>query len=101
MKHTTHFLALLTLILGAGCGDSDVASGAWVWDLPEEILPPRVPEDNPMSTAKVELGRFLFYDTQLSENQTQSCGSCHQQELAFTDGLAQAEGSTGEIHPRN
>jgi cytochrome c peroxidase len=100
MKHTTHFLALLPLILGAGCGDSDVASGAWVWDLPEEVLPPRVPEDNPMSTAKVELGRFLFYDKQLSENQTQSCGSCHQQELAFTDGLAQAEGSTGEIHPR-
>ncbi|MGB5193510.1 MAG: MbnH family di-heme enzyme, partial [Polyangiales bacterium] len=25
----------------------------------------------------------------------------HQQELAFTDGLAQAEGSTGEVHPRN
>jgi cytochrome c peroxidase len=101
MKHVTHFLVLLPLILGAGCGDSDAASGAWVWNLPEEILPPRVPEDNPMSTAKVELGRFLFYDTRLSANETQSCGSCHQQELAFTDGLAQAEGSTGEIHPRS
>jgi cytochrome c peroxidase len=101
MKHVTHFLVLLPLILGAGCGDSDAASGAWVWNLPEEILPPRVPEDNPMSTAKVELGRFLFYDIRLSANETQSCGSCHQQELAFTDGLAQAEGSTGEIHPRS
>jgi cytochrome c peroxidase len=37
----------------------------------------------------------------LSGNETQSCGSCHQQELAFTDGLAQAEGSTGQIHPRS
>ena len=103
MKHVAHFLFLLPLILGAGCGDSDAASAseAWVWDLPGEILPPRVPEDNPMSTAKVELGRFLFYDTRLSANETQSCASCHQQELAFTDGLAQAEGSTGEIHPRN
>ncbi|MGB5703892.1 MAG: MbnH family di-heme enzyme, partial [Polyangiales bacterium] len=54
-----------------------------------------------MSIAKVELGRFLFYDTQLSGNQTQSCGSCHQQALAFTDALAQAEGSTGQIHPRS
>ncbi|MBW1754773.1 MAG: hypothetical protein JRJ80_01240, partial [Deltaproteobacteria bacterium] len=59
MKHVAHFLFLLPLILGAGCGDSDAASAseAWVWDLPDEILPPRVPEDNPMSTAKVELGR--------------------------------------------
>jgi cytochrome c peroxidase len=54
-----------------------------------------------MSEAKVELGRFLFYDTKLSGNQTQSCGTCHLQEFAFTDELAQAEGSTGEIHPRS
>ena len=73
----------------------------WVWELPENVLPPRVPEDNPMTAAKVELGRFLFYDKKLSANGTQSCGSCHRQDLAFTDGLAQAEGSTGEIHPRS
>jgi cytochrome c peroxidase len=54
-----------------------------------------------MSVAKVELGRFLFYDTRLSGNLSQSCASCHRQELAFTDGRALAEGSTGEIHPRN
>jgi cytochrome c peroxidase len=60
-----------------------------------------VPEDNPMTVEKVELGRFLFYDTRLSGNQTQSCGSCHQQDLAFTDGLARSEGSTGELHPRS
>ena len=103
MKHLSHTLILLPLLLGTGCGDSDTASasGAWVWDIPDTIPPPRVPEDNPMSEAKVELGRFLFYDTKLSGNQTQSCGSCHLQELAFTDGLPQAEGSTGEIHPRS
>lgn len=103
MKHLSHTLILLPLLFGAGCGDSDTASvpEQWAWDLPDNILPPRVPEDNPMSVPKVELGRFLFYDTRLSDNQTQSCGSCHKQELAFTDGLALAEGSTGEIHPRN
>jgi cytochrome c peroxidase len=72
-----------------------------VWDLPDTVPLPRVPEDNPMSVAKVELGRFLFYDKRLSGNRTQSCGSCHLQELAFTDGLARAEGSTGELHPRS
>mgnify|MGYP001815170280 FL=1 len=99
---TIPYLLVLFLAL-AGCGASDAASGPeeWVWDLPENIVPPRVPDDNPMSVPKVELGRFLFYDTRLSGNETQSCASCHKQELAFTDGLALAEGSTGEIHPRN
>ncbi|MFZ1863013.1 MAG: MbnH family di-heme enzyme [Polyangiales bacterium] len=96
-------LPILTLLLfGAGCGGSDSASGteAWVWDLPDGVPEPRVPEDNPMSADKVALGRFLFYDKRLSGNQTQSCGSCHKQELAFTDGLPHAQGSTGEPHPR-
>jgi len=32
---------------------------------------------------------------------TQSCASCHLQALAFTDGLPQGVGSTGEVHPRS
>ena len=60
-----------------------------------------VPADNPMSEAKVELGRHLFYDSRLSGNQTFSCASCHRQELAFTDGRPRAVGSTGELHPRS
>jgi cytochrome c peroxidase len=54
-----------------------------------------------MSAAKVELGRRLFYDVRLSGNGTQACSSCHQQKRAFTDGRAQALGSTGESHPRS
>lgn len=54
-----------------------------------------------MSGSKVELGRFLFYDRRLSGNGTQSCADCHQQDKAFTDGRAQAIGSTGELHPRS
>jgi cytochrome c peroxidase len=103
MKTLLQNLVLLALVLAAGCGGSDAASApeAWVWDLPDTVPEPRVPEDNPMTAAKVELGRFLFYDKRLSANETESCGSCHRQELAFTDGLAQAKGSTGETHPRS
>jgi cytochrome c peroxidase len=54
-----------------------------------------------MTAQKVELGRHLFYDVRLSGNGLQACGTCHLQEKAFTDGLAVAKGSTGEIHPRN
>lgn len=71
------------------------------WALSSGFPAPPVPTTNPMSLAKVELGRHLFYDQRLSVNNAQSCASCHRQELAFTDGLAQAKGTTGELHPRS
>lgn len=77
------------------------ASGNWQWNLPSYFPTPKVPADNPMSTEKVDLGRFLFYDKRLSANGQQSCASCHQQGKAFTDGLAQPIGSTGQVHPRS
>jgi cytochrome c peroxidase len=69
-------------------------------NLPSDFPPPVIPEDNPLTAEKVELGRHLFYDKRLSGNETQACASCHQQKLAFTDGRATALGSTGEAHPR-
>ena len=71
------------------------------WNLPAGFPVPPVPEDNPMTEAKVELGRYLFYDVRLSGNGTMACASCHHQEQAFTDGLAVPVGSTGEPHIRN
>ncbi|SVC25885.1 uncharacterized protein METZ01_LOCUS278739, partial [marine metagenome] len=70
------------------------------WILPENMPVPVVPPDNPMTVTKVELGRWLFYDTRLSVNKTMSCGSCHVQHLAFTDERGNAVGVTGERHPR-
>lgn len=100
------------LVMGvAGCGDDeyvgpvfvepDLEGESYEWNLPPGFPEPTVPEDNPMSEAKVELGRHLFHDTRLSGNGTQSCASCHQQAKAFTDGREVAVGSTGERHPRN
>jgi cytochrome c peroxidase len=87
---------LLPLIfLGQGNG------AVYQWNLPKGFVQPIVPIENPMSDAKVELGRFLFYDKKLSQNQTQSCSSCHIQALAFSDGKGRGEGSTGDIHPRS
>jgi cytochrome c peroxidase len=54
-----------------------------------------------MSAAKVALGRRLFYDVRLSLNRSMSCGSCHRQQLAFTDGRRRAIGATGQSHRRN
>jgi cytochrome c peroxidase len=74
--------------------------GTYEWNLPAGFPLPNVPRDNPMTKEKVELGRYLFYDKRLSLNQTQSCATCHKQELAFTDGRAHGLGSTGQRHPR-
>ena len=98
------------IALLAGCGGGGVSvtdtAGApdgngWAWALPANFPTPKVPVDNPMSAAKVELGRFLFYDKRLSGNGTQSCGSCHEQARAFTLPTETARGSTGEFTPRN
>ena len=73
----------------------------WRWELPADMPPPQVPADNPMNAAKVELGRWLFYEPRLSGNGSMSCASCHIQSLAFTDGMPRSVGSTGEVHPRS
>ena len=63
-----------------GCeGGADDAPEVWGWELPPGFPEPQVPEDNPMSAAKVDLGRHLFYDTRLSFNEGVSCASCHRQ----------------------
>jgi len=108
-RRTVWLSALATGVIALGLGGRVVQiSGSdafrpddWVWDVPNGTPLPRVPDDNPMTRAKVELGRHLFYDPRLSENGTQSCATCHEQARAFTDGRDLAVGSTGEVHPRS
>jgi cytochrome c peroxidase len=55
------------------------------------------PADNPPTEEGVYLGRMLFYDPILSADSTQSCASCHNQQLAFTDnGRAFSVGIRGD-----
>lgn len=74
---------------------------AYRWQIPEWLPPPVVPADNPMSEAKVELGRHLFYDRRLSRDGSMSCATCHQQARAFADDRSTPSGITSERHPRN
>lgn len=92
-------LAGLIGLVVVGCGGTE-SGDSWPWNLPAHFPLPKVPQSNPMSSAKVDLGRHLFYDVRLSYNESQSCGSCHEQDRAFTDARAQGLGSTGELHPR-
>lgn len=60
-----------------------------------------IPADNPTSKQGVYLGRMLFYEKRLSANNSISCGSCHQQAKAFTDGKPFSEGVDQVPTPRN
>lgn len=50
-----------------------------------KAFPKMPPSDNEPTVEGAALGRYLFYDTILSANYTFSCGSCHRQEVAFSD----------------
>ena len=60
-----------------------------------------VPELNPLTTAKVALGRKLFFDSLLSRDRTRACASCHDPGQAFTDGRAVALGVDGREGTRS
>jgi len=49
------------------------------------LLPPNLPSDNPLTKAKVQLGRMLFYEKSLSLDGTINCASCHDQSTGFSD----------------
>ena len=71
------------------------ADAPFDWKLPRGFPVPFVPADNPMSTAKVALGKQLFFETRLSRTGLYSCASCHDPAKSYSDGRAVAVGSMG------
>lgn len=95
-QHAAKWLAVLMLgWIGVSCErdpeittnvtDSPGEPRTYFLDIPSNFPPMPLPADNPMTVEGVELGRKLFYDPILSRDGTQSCGSCHNQAVAFTD----------------
>lgn len=78
-----------------------VIASSWTWHLPPNFPAPAVPADNPMSEARFQLGRLLFYDKKLSGAGAFACASCHLQSRAFTDGNRVSVGASGQRTPRN
>ena len=59
------------------------------------------PDGKPPSKHEVELGKTLFFDNRLSLNQQQSCATCHNPDLGFSDGMASGHGTMGGNLGRN
>lgn len=56
---------------------------------------------NPITNEKALLGRVLFYDKNLSIDNTISCASCHQQAFAFSDPTLASQGVQGGLTARH
>lgn len=57
--------------------------------------------DNPLTEAKVDLGRMLYYDPRLSRDQKISCNSCHELARYGVDGQSVSAGHMGQKGNRN
>ncbi len=100
---TSTFRVLMALCLAIGfaaCASGteeatavDEAAAAPTFPELPGYAPIEVPADNPMTAAKVALGKQLYYDQRLSGDGQRSCYGCHVQENGLTDGLPLAVGA--------
>lgn len=101
-SHGTLLVLLLAgLILAGGLAADSVMGQTQRSPVLGPLPPVPVPRDNPMSEAKVELGKLLFFDPRLSGDASTSCASCHKPEAGWGDGGDVSRGYPGTQHWRN
>lgn len=111
MRHTTAIKLIVVLAAAALLPElvraSDESTNSPGFEIkiprgiPQDLWAYFIPADNPMTAAKADLGRTLFFDARLSADGSVSCASCHDPKRAFTDGRAIAEGIGGRKGARN
>jgi len=108
-------LGTLAALLAIGCGTAkeppkpaapqgeSFTSGEYATTLPLGLQAGAayVPENNPISEAKIELGRRLYYDPRLSRDGTVSCASCHDPDKGFSDARPTSLGIGRQAGARN
>jgi len=107
MSRTSRFVVALicgmTVALSTGSGFTASAGSGVEFPPPPPLgldeVP--VPEDNPMTPAKVDLGRRLFFEKRISGDGTIACASCHMPQRGFSNGRQYAIGIGGRIGLRN
>lgn len=67
----------------------------------EALGEPPIPADNPMSEAKIELGKMLFWDPRLGGDASTACVTCHEPDQGWAFGDSLSRGYPGTVHWRN
>jgi len=98
------FFCVLLLLVAQSCErEKDVLTHAARPDLPQEPFPYLSPDFGNVTefNHQATLGRVLFYERQLSANNSISCGSCHKQAFSFADNVAFSRGLNNQLTHRN
>ena len=90
-------VVIASLIAGACAQPMTPEMASW----PAADMAAPFPADNPPTPMKIELGRRLFYDGDLSWDGTMSCATCHEQKRGFTDPNKTRAGFDGTPGERN
>lgn len=73
-----------------------IADEAFTLAIPSGLKPLRIPDDNPLTEAKIELGKQLYFDPRLSRDNSVSCATCHDPAKGWSNGDAVATGIGGQ-----
>jgi cytochrome c peroxidase len=75
-----------TIICLISCCSPDPSSfsdPAYTLNVSSHFPKPSIPADNPLTVNKIQLGRMLFYEKRMSEDNLVACANCHMQQFAF------------------
>ncbi len=86
------------LLLALFCMPLPAQAFDYFQPLPKQVP---VPKDNPLTKAKIELGKKLFFDARLSRENSHSCNTCHNVKTRGTDAHALSPGANGQPTRRN
>ncbi len=103
MKRIIYLIIFSLFSLTLISGIIDLAN---LFDYSNQTIPNYIQKDNTtlgneINNTTATLGRVLFYDKNLSDNNTIACASCHQQEFAFGDPAIQSVGLDGGLTGRH
>ena len=101
---TVTSLTLAALLLpGLAPAGETLTSGEWSMVMPLGLQADSayIPEENPITDAKMALGKLLYFDPRLSSDETIACATCHNPFHGFTDPNRFSAGVDGALGGRN
>lgn len=98
MQRFFKMAALAAVIL---CARAALADEPLTIDYPLGLTPMKIPDDNPLTKAKVELGKQLYFDRRLSTDDSVSCADCHNPKQGWSNNERFATGVRSQIGGRS
>jgi cytochrome c peroxidase len=94
-------IVILTSYLAIGQEGIAQEDTADPFQVPAGLKELPIPDDNPLTEAKIALGRQLFFDERLSHDNSVSCATCHDPAKGWSNAEAFATGIRAQVGGRN